>query len=369
MIEGKSLFIFIYVVNLVMSSFSNPREHEKMNTLKHSASTIFALQEDDYFSYKKNVRDMIVDKLRVMFNDQGVALGSPSRYNIANHECFPFLWAQRGSGLRSWRVETIRNSFLVLSDVDEGSINIFSPYAGRKRFDMSQIPLSSDGSHPEEEIAEGTKLDVERLDLRLIMGRFLKPSRYAITLIQYDWISNTIQCTVIDSKSPPQSPTPPIPATLAREIKLKLDASAQSPTTVLLLSPSTKKMTTPASGIILELPEKVTSRDSHWLIHGIITIPLAPGALVEKVAGPSGAELPAAIINALLLVSKLDNEKPIRIPISLPLYASSSIKAGDQVSVSFTLNLKLYGIAPAQYQICCAAGDAVSEAYPMFVTQ
>ncbi|HEX2955505.1 MAG TPA: hypothetical protein VHO70_01665, partial [Chitinispirillaceae bacterium] len=101
---------------------------------------------------------------------------------------------------------------------------------------------------------------IDMLDLRELLGNQLKTGKYAITMTQYDWVSNTAQIHLVDSsRNTPDIPK--IPESVSRQIYNGYKAAAQNVKDSALFSPSLKPPAITQTGISVNVPQKVAKKD------------------------------------------------------------------------------------------------------------
>lgn len=370
----KYRIFFTAALLFITLSFSMlfPSEQDKMtmNTpLSDRISELIPQEKSFFYSFNDETYHAISHKLIALTNTEGMILGAPDSADVNDaNNILPLLWLQRFTSFRKWQVVKKRNSFVVFVNLQSDSIIFRNAYAGQpKRFNFSQIPFSSQGNPPT--AAKGLMADIDMLDIRELLFNQISPSQYAITMTQYDWVSNTVHLQLIDSaKDAPEIPG--IPAPVARQIVTTLNAAAAHADEASFFSPSLDPPQISTNGIFAVVPQKVTTSDTRWMVHGSIRVPVAPGAIVDNSSEKNTASgIPSAIITAMVILNKLDNREPATTSLKMPVYALC--KAGDIVDVSFSADLKrLHGdlAAAGVYQIFIVCGAFVSGPFALAVT-
>jgi hypothetical protein len=362
------LFIFIYLFPTTL--YSSGQDLKKMNTpLYEKISDLLPSDNSFYYSFNDEADRAMSWKLTITNNTEGMILGAPDRVDISSiNNKIPLLWLQRLLAIRDWQVEEKRNSFLIITNLPKDVIVIKYAWAGRpKRFDFSSIPLSAHGNPPP--ASEGIMPSIEMLDIREILYNQLEPAKYAFTMTQYDWVSNTIQVAMIDStgKAPE---IPKISESVSRQISSGYEAAALNMKDSSVFSPSLNPPLVSHNGIAAVVPKKVAKKDYQWMMHGSIRTPVAPGAIVNlSETHKDFSTTPAAIVTAMVIINKLDNKEPSWITLKLPV--RSSCKAGQLADVSFSVNLKRFNDQFAEagvYQVFVACGAFVAGPFALEVT-
>ncbi|MBN1602185.1 MAG: hypothetical protein JW915_11290 [Chitinispirillaceae bacterium] len=353
---------------LVTPTTSSTKDTLKMyKLLSNIVSDLVPSDQNVYFNFGENSQRTIQKKLVMTLDAEGIALAAPVTLDLSLNNIIPILWLQLSSALRNWQVEEKRNSFLIISDLCNDIYFIRYAYAGRpKRFDFKSIPLSLMGNQPSS--PQGFTSSAERLDCKTIMGNpSLKSTTLAITMTQYDWVSNTIQIKLIDSTGrAPEIPT--ISESVSRNIYNTYKAAAQNMKDSAIFSPSLKPLLVAQNGITAIVPQKVKKVEYRWMMHGIIRIPVAPGSLVATSETLRDSAIPSAIVTAMVIINKLDNKEPSWITIKLPVL--TPCKAGDLADASFSVDLKRFNGQYSDvgvYQVFIACGAYVAGPFALEV--
>jgi hypothetical protein len=376
--KSKQLIINICILSILFISLLNTTTisttkdaHTMNKQLSSIISELVPADHDFLLAFDENTQRALQKKMIMIFDTDGIALIAPDTINLNLHSKVPLLWLQLSSALRNWQVEEKRNTFLIISDLISNTISIKYAYAGRpKRFDFRSIPKSSEGLPPPSPQDLGFTSSEELLNCKAIMGNQpLKPTTLAITMTQYDWVSNTVQINMIDTTGgTPQIPV--IPESVSRQIYNGYKAAAKNMKDSAVFSPSLKPPANTQNGILAVVPEKVSNKDSRWMMHGSIRVPVSQGAIVATGEQEKLSETPSAIITALVIVNKLDNKEPSWITLKLPVLTKCKVK--DPADVSFSVDLKRFKAQfsePGVYQVFIACEAFVSGPFALEVTE
>jgi hypothetical protein len=364
----RILFLCIYLFPTTIHS--SEQDLKKMNTLLYEKlSDLLPSDNSFYYSFNEESDLAMGKKLLATINTEGMILGAPDRVNISNiNNKIPLLWLQRFLSIRKWQVTKLRNSFLIITNLPRDVIVIKYAWAGQpKRFDFSAIPLSAQGNPPP--VADGTMAGTDMFDIKELLYNQLEPAKYAFTMTQYDWVSNTIQVDMVDStgKAPE---IPKISESVSRQISSGYEAAALNMKDSAVFSPSLNPPLVSHNGIAAVVPKKVAKKDYQWMMHGSIRTPVAPGGIVNlSETHKDFSTTPAAIVTAMVIINKLDNKEPSWITLKLPV--RSSCKAGQLADVSFSVNLKRFNDQFAEagvYQVFVACGAFVAGPFALEVT-
>lgn len=283
-----------------------------------------------------------------------LAIAAPKEVDIRKRAEVPILVASCQTGLRRWEVKYDENATIVTVDLTTGLIRTGQPFLPEKRLMTTEPSMS--GSPPDKINARAITASIRKVDLDNIIGLGQHPSRFAITMIVYDWVSNTVVLELIgEEESKHQLPT-------------------LSPSAFLKSSVATNR--TPVlteEKIALSVPYAV-GKDTSIPIDGVASIPLP-----ESAAFPSKSDdpkrddrTPTAVVPAVLLLLKRDGPLPIKLDMRLPVYATATPSVGEIVDIFFAFDLRgaLSGIdLSGTYQIYFFIGDKVAGPFPLIVDQ
>lgn len=333
-----------------------------------------------YFEFDEEAEDDLDDSILFMSDFLGTAIGAPVSVDVQERQRLPLLWIRKASVLRSWQVEEMRNSMIIISDLATGRISSHYAFKGPKRIDLSKIPYSASGEAPAGDVAEGGAVSCELIDVRSLADLPWHPRQLAITVIIYDWISNT---SIVTLTRQGQGLTPEEEKALSfsRKDAIRIDEQYKNPDEIsepgIHMVPSAQTQKLSESGVALLVPQKVDRAESRWDIQGAAKIRLQPGAIVEQVpGGPSRTDSspasPDAVISLMLLLVQLDEPLPQQVPIQIPIHFQKALKIGDEIEVAFSLNLKPILSQTKQLgtiQAYLIGGEYISGPHPFNVTE
>lgn len=173
-----------------------------MNEARRKAVQLLTLPDQDYFAFDEQRVLAAQLQLAELF-DAGalppptampatpmfVALGAPRQLDLNHHSELPVLIALRYTGQREWEAHYQQNIWLLAVELNSGAAHIGRLFNPGKR---ELTPESSKSGNPPDSIdAEAVYTSIQRIDLRRAIAHDWQPGRLAVTVIFYDWKSNT----------------------------------------------------------------------------------------------------------------------------------------------------------------------------------
>ncbi len=182
---------------------SDPGVH-MMNEAQRQAVQLLTLPDEDYFAFDQARTRAAQLQLANLFKvgprpapttppldaPVFVALGAPRQLDFARHSELPVLIALRYTGQREWEAHYKQNIWLLVTDLESGATHIGYLFRADKRERTPQPSRS--GTPPDPINARGVRTSLQRIDLRRAIARDWQPGRFAVTVIFYDWKSNTV---------------------------------------------------------------------------------------------------------------------------------------------------------------------------------
>ncbi len=324
------------------------------NMQQHSdlAASLVRLPDADFYHLDDARLGALQEQMITMGRYEGMVIGMPAVADTARGETLPLLWAVRATNLRNWRVVGKRNSALVVSDLLTGKVSVQDAYFGPKKQNLRGMPMSAEGDPAARPAPRGATVSTRVLDVRGIVNLPWQPGRYAVTMLMHDWKSNTATVQLLrggasvgdaalralrwpDSEAAGLANKPAPPA----EWQAKADALA-------------------GPGMVLELVPADGAGAPRSLLRGAARVALAPGNLAADGKGPV-----QAVLRITLLVASIDQAKPRKTELLVPVLGRAALKAGDVVPVAFEAQLEAAlreTLPPATYQVYAVANDVVA---------
>jgi len=181
-----------------------------MATSDDIAREVLALPEDRFYAYDEAM-DLELTEAMAGREFQGVAIAAPSRVDPEQHDNIPVIVVSVESGKRQWEVDANRNRFLVAVDTATGKTYAGTVYPlphGKRRGPAEVEP------EPTGLMAEARITGTACYDLRKLVRLPATHGVYAVNLIQFDWVSNTLTVEVAGPDAPAPTAaaaTPPGP--------------------------------------------------------------------------------------------------------------------------------------------------------------
>ncbi|HTB42812.1 MAG TPA: hypothetical protein VK741_04235 [Acetobacteraceae bacterium] len=263
------------------------------------------------------------------------ALGLPRVVDVEHNPSIPGALALRLQGLRRWQVDLPQNLCFIMVDLHTGVVKTVTPMLPDKR--MATPTPSRSGPEPSPFMRDATSHGVERFTLPDAFGPDWPSTAYAVTAIDYDWITNTV---VVERRPPPDPAAEPFrtPSTFLQS------ASAGTPARV---------------GVSLAVPASVRSGDGIR-IEGVVHVPRTAIALAHSTEEPD-----EFVMAAELLLVQLDVAPPHRVSLGIPVEVT-----GDTVSATYAFDLatRPEGVGLAgDYQVYLVSGRSVAGPAPLTV--
>jgi hypothetical protein len=271
-----------------------------------------------------------------------LAIGAPRTVRLDEHDDAPMLLATRMTGMRSWSISEEANERALVTDLGTGTTTWAPLSVSHKR---AEPPTpSAKGPSPDPINAASVAVSVTRhLLLHRALGGAWAPGRYALAVVDYDWISNTV---VVELEGKPADGGG---ASHARAPSAFLHAEAAP-------------LALAAPGAALVVPSEVAA-GAPIPVHGAVRLPRARAALATT--SPEDAPHLPSVLVATVLLFGLDAEDPLAIELAIPA------KVGpEEVEAAFSFDLT--AALPAHpeartYQAYLVAGDAISGPHPLRV--
>ncbi|MBS1643791.1 MAG: hypothetical protein JST36_02025 [Bacteroidetes bacterium] len=176
-----------------------------MNELQAKAIAAITLPEDQYFQLNNATVLPVQQAFSKALNNDDPFSNSPQKAAASEqvfviktpalieenlHQTIPLLIGSAQTGQHHWEVRYETNTASILTNLDNGEVYIQWPFIVDKRA-LTRDP-SMHGPKPDDVNATAMLRGVRYRDLRVVyMDYKWIPARYALTLIDYDWVSNT----------------------------------------------------------------------------------------------------------------------------------------------------------------------------------
>jgi hypothetical protein len=363
------LGIVTYGLGQMLRHKTNNRGTDIMNDAQTKTVELLSLQDEEYFAFDEQSQSALSSKLTDILREDPfaappsvepsterpplVVIGAPRIVKLDQRDDLPVLIAVRTTGLRDWQVEKEQNARIVLVDLESGVIKTQRLFGTHKRMRTPEPSMS--GPRPDELNAAtvGTSLN-RHIGLRRQLGIKWRPGRYAVNVIIYDWVSNTVVVELQGEES--------------RQQQLQPRASSEflSSTIANDETPILKQL-----GAALSVPAKV-GRSNPIELHGAVRMPFAPAAVVPRrvESPPTNTSMESPLLLASVMLIKLDAEDPVQIDLAIPATVSGEFGQEQTIQAFFSLDVRTalpgYTLS-GKYQTYLVVGDRVAGPYLMTV--
>ena len=134
-------------------------------------------------------------------------INGPQAIDLGRRQDLPLLVLRYASGARNWKVSTALNQYLIVQDLDKGAVRVqLLAEQGEER--SARPPPSGSGRPPDPNTARTTGTALRRMFLRDLAKLPWQPARLALTVVDYDALSNTL--TVAMSQGERAAPAAPL---------------------------------------------------------------------------------------------------------------------------------------------------------------
>ena len=264
-----------------------------------------------------------------------LALGAPKRVQLTREPALPALVAARRTGLRRWQVDLDQNLRIVAVNLGDGTVMSSLLLGSPKR----QAAPEPSMSQPRPDAVNAASVATGVMPFANVLNGlngFGKPwtrGRYALTVIEFDWVSNTVMVEMsgggkVATQSAAAKPFPPL---LARRDEV------------------------PAAheGIDFRLPPSAEPGGPQQVQ---VALGLPAGRVVLAAAEMPGASL---LVGSVLLL-RLDAQQPLRADLAIPVRTPPA-DGRVQVLFSFDIKAALPNALPrGSYQCYLVFGDTVA---------
>lgn len=246
--------------------------------------------------------------------DLFLALAAPKVVNLEQREDFSILLAARRTGLRQWEVDKDQNARLLVFNLDTGEMKSQRLFVRPKR--MLTPEPSRSGPKPEGVAAAASMIGVEsRVELRPLLGLDWRPARLALTVVEYDLISNTV---FVELKGGGE-----------REAAKSQRASAfLSGVQAVPASPKLQE-----NGMSLAVPPNAGGQ-KPVIVHGAVRLPAD-----QTVTVADSSDRGKFLLKLSMVLVKLDQENAVQIELVVPATLRGGAGAGQTVEAYFSMDI------------------------------
>jgi hypothetical protein len=281
---------------------------------------------------------------------EGLALRAAARVDIGTQHVLPLLIAIGQGSDRARQMPLPRNAFFFVTRMDRGdgwAIQAFTEPEGK-------IPMAPGKLPPLPPLSQSVSvLGVEARDMQALGVLPREAGRYAVRMIAWDWVSNTVSVTLTGTRtdSAPRAPAPttqwlhtyrPMPERVLGPIGPERDQPA--------LALTVRRDTTHADAPLVARGSMRMERDADW--------PRSPRGF--------------RAIPAHLLFVRPNIAEPVVLSLLLEPSKKVAPTKADMVEASFSVELDAPGLRDmpvSAYQAYLVVGDQISAAVPFEKTR
>lgn len=316
---------------------ASPERTKQMVTNEQIAQEVLGLKAEAFFGYDDELDLQLTEKLSD-YEFEGLAIQAPHEIDVRRHGSLPVIAASVKTGLRQWEVDFKQNCMIVAVDLNSGELHAaraFPPKPGKR-----QPSPKSPGPKPNAMMAEATITGTYCFDLRKVLELPWRTGSYAVTLISYDWCSNTV-VVCLKGDEPPERRTsrpihPPLRQPRGSATLPKYEKVPQSPPLA-------------GSGIafaVASTEQALQQRDCP--VFGSIRLSAAAHHVVDRDSWKGdqasfdrayGKPAAVAVVPATVALVGKNWKGPERYELQVPVFATTAVGAGEEIEAFFAVNL------------------------------
>jgi hypothetical protein len=354
-----------------------PSQRKKGKTMFQSSidqlrAELAAMPETAFFEFdQRRASDLQFKLFDIDFF--GILAALPRTLDSRSHSFLPMILLSKRTAVRVWDVNFDINTLIVTADLDRGGVRWCRAYPSNKRWETGTYG-SRIGPKPEGKEAQIFISKAEVLDIRRLCNLSWGPGRYAVTVISYDWITNTMTTKIDgpDTTEPPRA----VPYENAVELANKIGPAATSADALPSYTATARHPELKEVGVAITAPATISAKDGPVPVFGAVRVPVPFAALVQPPAGEAARQdpkvrIPVAILKGKLLL--LERDAPVRadIDLTIPVYGDRAPQPGQLVDGFFGLDLKAYSgrpLEPDEYLLYFILGEFVRGPVTISVT-
>jgi hypothetical protein len=282
---------------------------------------------------------------------EGLALRAAARVDIGTQHVLPLLIAIGQGSDRARQMPLPRNAFFFVTRMDRGdgwAIQAFTEPEGK-------IPMAPGKLPPLPPLSQSVSvLGVEARDMQALGVLPREAGRYAVRMIAWDWVSNTVSVTLTGARKD-SAPRAPAPTTQWLPTYRPMPARALGPT-----GPEESRL-----GLALTVTRDTSRADASLVARGSMHIKRDAEWPVSPVTGLSA-------IPAHLLFVRPNIAEPVVLSLLLEPSVKKTSKEAYVVEADFAVELdapSLLGMPVSAYQAYLVVGDQISAAVPFEKTR
>jgi hypothetical protein len=347
---------------------------ENMDPRTEIARKLLALPEESWFRGDGEVDNSVVERLSQEDSFSGIAAGAPEAVDLSRRSELPFILLSRTTRLRNWEVNIAPNTTLIAVDLADGTVRRGHAFQSNKQRDTAELERSMTGPRPTPLQARGNSNVGYRFDARRLLGLPWVPSRQALTVIVYDWTSNTV---TVRLERPGAEVAEPAPIPFDRAWQLVAGHPRRAKLPSFIRSPQSPKVD--GEGVRVSVPEQAVA-GAPLVVQGTARVKVLPGSVVSPPPRAeldpvpwepgAGVEVPRAMLRVMLLLVSKDVIDPPRIDVEVPVFGKDAVRPGDVVDAYFGIDLNQHlqdPVPPGEYLVYAVCGEHLAGPQRMVV--
>ncbi|KMQ49682.1 hypothetical protein CHISP_3400 [Chitinispirillum alkaliphilum] len=320
-------------------------------TIEEIIMKAITLEDEKYFQITDdNIHELGVTEKLFEHRFQGILISAPKKIDFAKKESIPYIATNSFDGLRGWYTVGNAGALVIISKTTGKIIATKPSIIPKKRrvFSKPNFEIEEPPEYVKDQFGAGCSISDMRKVVAENTGVNLKPDNYVITIINFDWKSNSIQIEVVDSRI--EEPTENIPPLQYAKPDLFIEV---------LNKPEDEQ-----KGLEFTLPEKISTGDASVILKASFPIDSITPLEFKMDEG----ELLRTIPFHLILLKQFQNHDPIY---SIPIVAAYKSDNSEGNTGFFEIDLrKLVPTAltrPGKYYCYLAGFNLFSDAQVVIV--
>lgn len=318
------------------------------------AGQLLKLPDTRFYEFNTELKVALMDGLSHT-SFQGIAIAAPQRVAVGSHDTLPVIMLQQQDGMRQWQVDVEQSSVLIAVDLRTGLMRSSPAFFNEKRrYAHAKPQVEEPEPPPEEEMAEAIISGAYELDARARLSLPWEAGVLALTVISFDWSSNTVSVQLLggrEARAPRRRPRLVPEATAGGDSLPRYTRSSQGPEP-------------PPHGAILAVPADVAASAPRLPVHGAFRVK-ARDAYTQAAEALDLEQADAVVPVAVLLVGH-DASGLQRAEFDIPARVGGDGTAEGHFSVDVYSKGRL-ALAPGTYAVYLVVDDSVSLAQMLTV--
>jgi hypothetical protein len=325
-----------------------PVKGEQMKSSEDIRHSILSIPEDRFF---KDMEKLFLD-LELKLADtgfMGVAVNAPGSISIGRTAQLPVIMALQQTGLRAWRYPRDNNCVVMAVETTTRAFYFGQIFRDLKAEAFSMPIDATPPPQPQGANAIARSSGVSYFDARPVLALPWRAGTYRLTVVNYDWVSNTVEVVLKgdDPIRPAAAPlVNPLPAAPGQNHRMPsyrvteavpVPADNKSPGAVLRMAPN------PEPGIKLAAAGSFSIRADSFHICS------APFELTEV---DGRQHRVGAVVPVTLAIFNAAWPAPLRFQWGVPVYSQAGVQPGERIEAGFAVDVLAdspLSLSPGEY--------------------